>query len=296
MPTEDMEKPIEEPIDDTQDVLEENEPLEEDVDTEETDDIATDDDVQDEPEYFESEKEYLESLGVGDFDGVNSLVSDYKEKLKKLKQYEAMSIDDNITPKEKTTKEEVDNLRDNMFSETFGEFSKYAPDEKTKEFYGFLGKALDQGMSPFVKTVDQQNKMVSNAILQVVRYLRDDSWNRLPNEFKNLASREQVDKIMDSYGFLDYRQGFNGYVLKNPNLLSQYAKMNEQKGIDKGRKIKFPKSNSPRRDKSKTPDSGGGVNIKKYILPDGEINKQALNRLPVNKRNEILDAIIERSK
>ena len=94
---------------------------------------------------------------------------------------------------------------------------------------------------------------------------------------------------MNSMGWYDYTKAFRQLAVDDPSLLKEIEKRAEKRGINKATKNRPPRFTGPRRDKGSAPT---GPDVKKYILPDGSIDKQSLLKLDDKLRNDIMDRII----
>lgn len=268
----------------------------EEEETEETPDDNLDDDSEiaeddedseeEEIESYESEAEYLKQFGI-DGDSVDEILKDYATRAKQKsepKEPEKLPDPSTTTSTEgnwKVGKNPVSSYIENLIKE--GSIK----DEGVADQYKSIAKVIDSGLGPELEKVNNMYAALAQPLTLVFNEIREASWRRF--KYKNMIdSRDELDKIMNKDGLVNYEDAFRRKMINDQNLLSKFANATMKKGVEKANKKKPFKINSNRR--SKPAPSGGSFNLKPYLNADGSINEYKLGALDMTTRKKVVDA------
>jgi len=162
---------------------------------------------------------------------------------------------------------------------------QFQNDEATKG-YNQMANVVDTAINPFIKQVEDTLNFFAGHMQKMTEHSREQSWARF--DHKKLISRDKLNPIMDGKGLLDYNQAFLEYAMSNDqSLLGKITQRAEQRGQERAKKGKLKRFQTPRRSK---PAGKSGKAYKGYINKFNELDMERLDRLPIAKKKEIVDA------
>lgn len=299
----------EEPEEDTEqaeDEIQSDDETPEDESTEENPDEEGE-----EPEYYDSEEEYLKQFdGIPeDLKSIDDVIKAYKETLPKVKDAETATqqlqkVDEILkangvqggiqavlsqsqgAPVQNQMTSPLGNqpatgsnpLVEAPFTSALSTYEKRGmfKDEDTKRYYQELAQFSDEAISPFLRTTDQLFKVVAKELMAIKKQTREVSWKTLEHPKKDAVDKNKVFDVMDTYGFDNLDKAIGFLLLQNPEIINKISEKAESKGIKKGQQ-KLKRFRGIRRSKSMAKESH---NYKKYQNPDGSWNQQKLDTLP----------------
>ena len=250
-------------------------------------------------QYYEDDAEYLKEQGIDGVEDIETLAAEYK-KLRQAEEVRARTpntYQQHPTPPQpgpgaQSGGSEEPTYKPQIFSDTINRTLEASPgmDEDSKKSYRSLGTLFDQAWGPVAKQLEDQRSFTMYAMSHIGQYLRDDSWTRFPKEYKGSVRRDELDPIMGQHGFLDYRQAMFELAKNRPELMPLMAKAHEDRGVEKGRKLRLRKSGSSRRGQ---PQKTTGQPWKPYVRSDGSLDQAKLDKLKPEQSDKIIDARIK---
>lgn len=242
-------------------------------------------------EYWDSEEDYNESLGLGK--RTNAQIAEYVKSLEtKAETYRQTNPTWN-PPQQQAPEKSKDN--DFKFIPKRGvatqqlssiQFTNDEAGQKTKAGWETMTKLIDSALDPTFDTLEENMQSLRFAIAQMADHLQRQSYNGVKR--KDLVPFEKIEGFMKQNFILDANKAVQRYLVdNNPDLLVQLTKDAEKAGEKRGQNFRFKKNSATRRQK---PTTNTGKIYAPYVSKDGDIDRAKLNHFPASKQKEIVDA------
>lgn len=151
-----------------------------------------------------------------------------------------------------------------------------------------IGAKIDAAYAPVFNKLNQFMKEVSVGYFHLFDSIRSSEWAALPNEYRSIATRGEIDALMQSQKFPNYRTAITYYAsTKKPDAVQKLLAKAKEEGIREAEKKKFAFSKSMQRGNGNAKPS---EKLSDYITRDGTYDLNRLSKA-VGSREKAMDMV-----
>lgn len=241
-----------------------------------------------EKEYWDTEEEYNESLGLGK--RTNVQIAEYVKSLEtKAETFRQTNPTWNPQPpkqEEKSKDTDFKFLPQRGVATKQLESMQFSTDEngqKAKAGWQTMTKLMDSALDPTFDSLEENMQSMRFAIAKMADHLQRQSYKNVKR--KDLAPFEKIENYMKQNFELDAEKAVQRFLVdNNPDLLMQLAKDAEKAGEKKGQQFKFKKNSATRRGK---PTTSGTQSWIPYIdKSTGELSRDKMSRAGIDSKKQ----------
>lgn len=248
-----------------------------------------------EAEYYDTEEDLFEELGVGRMtaEQAAAMIKEQKQQIEAIKtvqpQQTIPQYQPQFQPQPKPQEGEFKFLPNRGMAKKRVEDMQYSESDDGRAMRSNNIKSaqfFDSVLDPVLDNLEDNQQSLRSAIFQIAQHLQKQSYDGYRG--KDMVKFEDLQPMMMQNFILDAGQAANQFLAQNnPQRLVEIQQRAQKEGERRALKKRFKKSSSTRRQKSSQPK---GVSWQAFYNRDGSINTEKLYKLAPEDRVKITEA------